>query len=246
MDEMIGHNNPPTLIETMQQVASDLSDWMKDHPVVSNGSEATEAKLLLDRSKLGIQDLEAERDGLVRPLNTQIKEINGKYKGPRELLEKVANELKYRVTDFLAKEEAKRIAAAEEARLGAERAEKAAKEAERLERERLDSAECGELDINVLDAIKDADRAFAAYQKAERQAQIAEREAGNVRLGGGFTRALSLRSTEILGVSDLIAAVTAMKDSERIVEAVIKAARSYKKVYGKYPPGIVVHTERRI
>lgn len=242
----IGHNQPPDMSIMVGEVAQNLSDWMKDNPVIADESKAREAKIKIDVGKLAIADLEAERTAKVKPLNEQVKTINEGYRAPRELLRKVLDELERRVTDFLAKEEAKRIVAAEEARKAAEIAEQLARGAERSEQIALSNAAAGELDVSVMDAVAEADRSFTAYQKAERQAQIAEREAGNVRLGGGFTRALSLRSTEVLHVTDLMAAVGAMKESARITEAVIKAARSYKKVYGKYPPGIEVQIERKV
>lgn len=244
MDELIGHNNPPTQIETIQQVASDLSDWMSQHPIIANEDDAREAKVFLDRSKLGLQDLESERDALVRPLNTQVREINDKYRGPKGLLEGVTHELKARMDRFLLEEEAKRVAAAEEARRTAERAEQVAREAERVEKEQLSSASLGELDVNVGAAIAEADRAFAAYEKAERQAQVAERDA-KVRIGGGFTRALSLRERETISVGDWIRAIQSIGLTDDIKEAIIKSARAYKRFKGKWPDGLIIHVERK-
>lgn len=242
----IGHNQPPDMTATAGEVASDLSGWMAENPTISTEDQAREAKVFIDRGALAVKDLEDERTGKVRPLNEQVKVINDHYRAPRELLERVVDELKSRMDRFLLEEERKRIAAAEEARRIAEAAERVARDAERVESERLAAAsESGELDINVQQTIKEADRAFAAYEKAVHQAQIAERET-KVRIGGGFTRALSLRSKETIIVYDPIAAI---KDiglgNETIIEAITKAARAYKKVMNVYPSGIRIETERK-
>lgn len=245
MNEMLHHNQPPDMSVIIGEVTQSLSDWMKDNPVIADEMKAREAKVKIDVGKLAIADLETERTAKVKPLNDQVKAINDGYREPRELLRKVLDELEFRVTDFLAKEEARRIKAAQEALVLAEAAKLAAIDSERIEKESLDNASRhGVADIDVIATVEAADRAFSAYQKAERQAQLAERET-KVRLGGGFRRALSLRDVETIRVVDLMAAVEAMQNSERIMEAVIKAARSYKKIFGKYPPGIEVVIERK-
>lgn len=242
----IGHNRPPDMTVTVREIATDLSNWMKDHPVIQGEDEAREAKVLIDRSSLGLKDMNDERDGRVRPLNEQVKEINGYYRGPRELLERVADELKGRIDRYLQEEERKRTEAAEKARQDAERAEQAARDAERFEGEQIAAAEYGTLDVDVGGAIEAADRAFAAYKKAEHQAQIAERDT-NVRIGGGFRRALSLKSRTIIIVDDPIAAIKEIGlGNEEITEAITKAARAYKKIMGRYPAGIRVEEEKSV
>lgn len=240
-----GHNNPPSMIDTIAEVANDLSAWMADHPVISSLQEAAEAKVFIDRAKLGIKDLEDERDSKVRPLNEQVKAVNESYKEPRRLVDRVLGELQSRIGAFIRLEEQKRIRAAEEARRILEKAEAAAREAEKVERERLADAAAGELDIDVSGVTREADKAFGEYQKAERQAAIAEKET-KVKITGGFSRAIGLKTETTLVVSDIMAAVAAMKTSEHIIEAVLKSARAYKKVVGEYPPGITTETERKI
>ena len=65
---------------TAGEIAADLSNWLAEHPVIGNEDEAREAKVYLDRAKLGVLDLEAERTEKVRPLNEKVKEINEHYK----------------------------------------------------------------------------------------------------------------------------------------------------------------------
>lgn len=241
----IGHNLPPDMTQTAGETAKALSDWMAENPVIETEDQAREAKVYIDRGKLCVQDLEAERDGKVRPLNEEVKRINESYRSPRELLGNIIRNLSERMEGYIQREEKVRKEIAEEALRKAEAERSAALDAEQREREAFESANAGELGVDILSATREADKRFKAYQKAERQAIIAGRDA-KVRVSGGFTRSLSLKSREILVVTDLLAAVAALQDSGRIMDAIISAARSYKKVYGKYPPGISTSVERKV
>jgi hypothetical protein len=241
----IGDNNPPSMATTAGEVANDLSGWMANHPVIQTEAEARESKVFVDRAKLCIQDLEAERDNLVRPLNAEVQRINGHYRSPRSLLERVLDELKARLATFLRAEEQKRVQAADEARARAEEAERIAREAERVEKDRIADAAAGEIDIDVASLSRDADQAFSAYEKATRQAELAERET-RVRIGGGFQRALGLKTETTLVVMDEVLALKDMGLTEYIKEAMIKSARAYKKLHGKYPQGIEAQTQRKV
>lgn len=241
----LGHNNPPGMIETAAEIAADLNNWLKEHPVVESLPEAAEAKLFIDRAKLGLKDMEDERDGKVRPLNEQVKAINGSYAEPRRLVERVLSEISQRVGDFIRREEAKRQAAAEEARQAVKAAEERAREAERIEQEKLADAANGELDIDVHRVTQEADKAFGEYQKAERQAAIAERET-KVKISGGFQRAIGLRVSESFIVTDAAKALAAIGSTPDIEEAIIKAAKAYRKLKGVLPPGVAVDAERKL
>ena len=240
----IGGNNPPDQTVTAAETMRDISDWMAEHPVIEE-AHAREAKLFIDRGKLAIQDLEAERDSKVRPLNEQVKEINAYYKAPKVQLETVIRELASRIDSFIRAEEQKRIEAAREAARIAEEAEHRAREAERLEQDAMRSANTGELGVDVASAVVEADDAFRAYQKAERQAAIAEKET-KAKIGGGFGRAISLRTKETLLVTDAIDAIHAIGVTESITEAILTSARAYRKLHGKLPAGVISETERKV
>lgn len=240
----IGHNQPPDMTATAGETANDLSGWMADNPVIQTEEQAREAKVYIDRGSLCVKDLEDERKGKVHPLNEEVKTINNYYRGPRELLEGVVDELKSRMDRFLLREEAKRIAAAEEATRLAEQAERIAREAERKEREAIDEADSGTLGLDIAAVTAAADRTFADYQKAERQAALAERET-KVKIGGGFTRAFSLKERKVFMVDDPIAAMQALKEVPIVIESLIKAARAYEKFHGVCPPGIRIELDRR-
>ena len=241
----IGHNQPPDMTQTASDTMQAISDWMKDHPAIEGEKEAKEAKVLIDRGRLCIKDLEDERDGKVRPLNTQVKEINNYYKGPRETLQRVLNEVEARITSFLHIEEEKRARAAEEARLAAEAAEAAARDAHRIEQERIDDARSGEVGVDVAALSRDADRAFDEYQRAERTAALLERNT-KAKIAGGFSRAVSLKTVEVLTVTDPFAVLGDIGLTDDIRDAMLKSARAYRKVFGELPNGIKVETERKI
>lgn len=239
-----GHNNPPDMTATAGETTTDLSGWMAETPVIETEDQAREAKVFLDRGNLCVKDLEDERDGKVRPLNEQVKTINTYYRGPRERLERVIDELTSRMRSFLLGEERKRIAAAQEAARIAEQAEQAARDAENREREVIAEANSGVIGHDIATVTADADQAFAGYKKASHQAALAEREA-KVRIGGGFTRSHSLRNKEIIIIDDHVAAITEIGLGNEIVdEAIMRAARAFKKVFGHYPAGIRSGIER--
>lgn len=247
-----GHNNPPSLIDFAQETMRSLSDWMKERPVISSEDEAREAKLLLDRAKNCAADLETERDKQVRPLNEQVDEINSRYKAVHNrdskkpgLLDKVVNELKNRLAQFIRAEEERREREAMEARRIAEEAERLAREAEAREREAIANAQAGELGVDVTQVVVEADSRFADFKKADREAARAERDA-HVKIGGGFNNAISLRTKETLILDDPIQAIRSIGCNEGIRDAILTAARAYRKLHGKLPAGVSSAVERHV
>jgi hypothetical protein len=249
----IGGNNPPDMTVTAGEVANDLSAWMAEHPIVANEAEAREAKVFIDRAKLGIKDLEDERTNRVRPLNEEVKKINGYYKGPKEILESCLSALEAKVRGFLAETERKRVVAAREAARIAEDAERVARDADAAVQDAIGSVDSGELGVDVKAAVVGAQRAYDEYGRAARAAALAERET-KVKIGGGFTRALGLREKETLQVTDWYSAIVSMYGedtggpnvSENLREAIIKDARGYRKLYDKLPDGISSQKERTL
>lgn len=248
----LGHNQPPGPIEYARDTMAALSAWMAEHPVIATEDHAREAKKLLDQAKSCAGDIEAERDKLVRPLNEQIDEINSAYKAVHNkdakrpgTLDKVVNELKQRLAEFLRAEEARRAAEAEAALRAAEEAERIAREAEAREREAIENAKAGELGVDVTQVVVEADSRFAEFKKADREAARAERNA-DVRIGGGWGRAASLRTKETLILDDPIQAIRAIGVNEGIRDAILTAARAYRKIHNKLPSGVSAVTERNL
>lgn len=247
-----GHNNPPGVIDAARDTMAALSDWMKDRPVIETPEDAAGAKLMLDRAKACAGDLEAERVKLVTPLNDQLMEINGTYKPIHNtdakkpgMLDRVVIELKARLSVFIKAEEAKRAAEAERLRLEAEQAEKLAREAEAKEREAIENAKAGELGVDVTQVVVEADSRFSEFKKADRAASRAEK-AADVKIGGGWGRAASLRTKETLILDDPFEAISAMGVSEKLEEAILSAARDYRVKHEKLPSGVSSKTERKL
>jgi len=232
----IGHNNPPGMIETASTTMQDISGWMAEHPAITEDS-AKDAKVFLDRGKLALKDLDDERDGKVRPLNEKVKEVNGLYKAPRIQLETVLSGLSDRLGAFLKEERDKRENAAREAARIAEEAEQRARDAERIEREAIESANAGELGVDIASHVVEADNAFRDFEKADRALAIALKET-KVKVGGGFTRAISLRQKETIIVRDAVVAIGQIGLTEDIKEAIIKSARAFRKATGDLPEGV--------
>lgn len=237
------HNNPPEVLELSREVIQSISDWMAENPNVPNEDKAREAKVQIDRVKLCIKDIEAERDGKVRPLNEKVAAINADYRKPRRVLGDLLDEMLARLQDFIRREEHRRAKIAEEAARKAREAEEAALEAERLEKERLDDAAKGEVGVNIAEVIEKADDAFENYERAEREAIMARKDA-RVKVGGGFARAISMREKEILDVVDAIAALTELGATENIKAAILTSARAFRKIHNRLPNGISVTIEK--
>jgi hypothetical protein len=65
----LGHNNPPSPIEIATATTADLIPWMADHPAIQDEAAARGGNVMVDRARANLEEMEAERDGLVRPLN---------------------------------------------------------------------------------------------------------------------------------------------------------------------------------
>jgi hypothetical protein len=248
----IGHNSPPETIKAAQDTMRSLSDWMAEHPVIELEDDAREAKKLLDRAKGCAGEIENDRDHQVRPLNEQITVINGKFKAihntdPKKpgTLDRIVNELKSRLAAFIKAEQTRREAEAERLRLAAEEAAQIAREAEAKEREAIANAQDGELGVDVTQVVVEADSRFADYKKADREAQRAERNE-HVKIGGGWGNAVSLRTKETLVLVSYAKAITAIGPHDKIRDAILSAAREYRKERGALPEGVISETSQEL
>lgn len=241
----IGGNNPPSPIETTQDVMRELSDFMAETPVVQTVEQAKAATLWVERMRKTLQDLDDARKAEVGPLNQRVNDINETYRAVRNPAENILAEQRRRLTDYTLAEEAKRIA--ELRRLEDERAEaeRIAREAEAREKEAKAGATMGEI-TDLAAVVVEADQSFSRFEKADRAVQRAE-AATHVRLPsklGG--KALSLRTKETLKLDDWVAAINAMGVTEKIQEAVLSAARDYRKRNDKLPAGVSAEFTREI
>ncbi len=250
---VMGGNQPPepTPIERAASAIEALGKFLDDTPVVTEGPHLVEAKRLVEYARGATAELETERASLVRPLNEQLTEINGRYKAWHNTdskkpgkLDKVLNELKTRLTDYAAKEEARRLRVAEEARIAAEQAEAAAREAERIEQQAKHDAVVGVVDTGVAKAIEDADEAFSRFKQADRTAARAERDV-TFRIGDGQGKSLGMRTERTLVLENYGKAIKAIGPNDKIREAILSAARDYRKLHNRLPDGVTETTERK-
>lgn len=247
----ISSNNPPSPIDYAQSVVDDINVFLSDHPTIQTENDARAAKPHLDRAKAAFEEVESERDGLVRPLNEEVSGINAKYKGvhntdPKKpgAFDRIVIELKARVAVFMIKEEQRLQRQAEIARIAQEEAERVARGAEAKEAEALENAKLGEI-IDVAAVTKEADQAFEEFERQSRFAARAEKDT-KVKIGGGFGRTAALRDVETLHVENFNRAIKTIGPDERIREAIISAAREYRKVHGHLPDGVTATTERKL
>lgn len=242
-----GNNGPPSIIDDAWSTYRSVSEWMEGAPVITSADVAAEAKLFWDRAKAAAKDLEAERVSRVKPLNDTVDGINADFKKVSKPLGDLTKELQTRMSAFALAEEARKAREAAEARRVAEEAEAAAREAERLEQEAKEDAAAGCV-VDVGAAIGDADAAFAEYQQASRAAALAERDVKG-RISGGFGRAFSVRTTETLTIADPVKVVVAIMEKtgrvpEKVTDALLTAARDFRKTFGSLPGGVTVEHSR--
>jgi hypothetical protein len=249
----VGHNKPPEALDFAPETMAALSAWMAEHPAIQTEDDAREAKKLLDRARGCTGDIEAERVKQVWPLNEQVNLINATYKAVHNTdsrkpgtLDKVTNELKARLATYISAEEERRWVEAEAKRLAAKEAERQALAAAVRQADAIDNARAGELGVDVTQVVVDAAALVNAAEKALRASAIADKET-NVKIGGGWGKALSLRTKETLIVEDAYLALHSIGlDNETIRAAILTAAREYRKAHGKLPAGVTSITERNL
>lgn len=240
-----GHNNPPEMIELARETTRQLSEWFAEHSHVTSEEGARDLKKQIDRAKLCLKDLEDARDREVRPLNERVNAINTGHRVVRRPLGTLLDEMLEALDVYAKAEEAKRIEAALEAQRKAREAEERAREAERLERERLENARMGEVGIDIAATVQQADEAFEAFERAEREA-IRAQEATHVKIGGGFSRAISIREREVLDVDDAAAAIQDMGLTDGVRTAILTSARSFRRLNNRLPNGISATIKRNV
>lgn len=241
----IGGNNAPDAIERSKDTLADISEFIKEEPVISSEEMARRAKSLIDRAKASLEEMDAERDGKVRPLNERVRAINAEYKSPISVLRSALDVARARLNAFINAERERKEAEARAAEEEAERKIKEAQEAQARLAESADNAAQGEIGVDVIQATAEAERKAAEAQKAIRAAMRADKET-NVRIGGGFGRVLTQRSKETLVLTDRIKALTVMEFPANVDEALLTAARNYRKLKGKLPEGVVAETEKSL
>lgn len=250
---VIGGNNPPepTPIDRAQDAMVALSSFLNETPVITEGEHLVEAKRLVEHARGAAAEIEDERLSFTKPLNDQLTSINATYKAIHNTdakkpgtLDKVLNELKARLTAYGKAEEAKREREAELARIALAEAEAAAREAERIEQEAKQEAVTGVIDTGVAEKIAAADTAFADFERASRFAKQTEAQT-IFRIGNGQGKALGMRTEKTLVLESYGKAIKAIGPNDTIKEAILTAARAYRKLHGCLPEGVSETQERK-
>lgn len=242
-----GNNRPPSgAIERSKDTLADLQEFLKNEPVICDEDKARYAKGLIERAKSSLGDMDAERDGKVRPLNERVREINASYKSPMGVIKTALDLATGRLNAFVNEQRRK---AEEEARKAAEEAERKIQEANaaiNAKKEAAENAGLGEVGVDVVAAEQEAAQKIAEANKAIRAASRADRGT-NIRVGGGFSgRVLTQRSKETLVVTDAHKAIEAMGVTEKISDAIKTSARAYRTVNNKLPDGVESHVEKSL
>lgn len=238
-------NNPPSVVDHAREAFAELSAYLKDNPVIQQREQALLGSGYIERTRVALTAMEAERVEKVKPLNETLSVINAAYRGVRDPLETALKTLRGRLSNYANAVEAARIAEAEKLRLEAVERERIAREAEEAERAAIEDADAGEC-TDVGGAIKQADTAFADYSRANRQATIAERNVP-VRFSSALgNRSLSMRTVEVLVIEDIARAIQVMGITDKIKDAVLSSARDFRKEFEELPAGIKATTERSI
>lgn len=244
----IGHNQAPGPIGYAKETGRDLSLFLRETPVIENFDQCRDGDAWIERTMKSLQSMEDERKPLADPVYAQWKAINEPYRAVREPLEKLYTEIRRRVSVFKNKIEAERKAEAERLRREVEEKERLAREAEAREQEAIANAEQGEC-TDVGAAISEADEKFHDFAVAKRTAERAEREVvvRNPSIAGGKSR--SMRTIEVLKVTNAHDAIDAMAVAEggipqKLLEALLSCARDHRKACGELPAGIVAEHQR--
>ena len=238
----IGHNNPPSQIESSEEVAAALGGWLLANPVVGAGPAAVEGALHFDRARLYLADLDAERKVRVEPLNKQVAEINDEYRQPRAYVEKLRKLVGERLNVWRATEEDKRRQEVEEISRRAAETERQAREAEAREREAAEDARLG-VEVDVAAVTQAADTKFAEHQSTQRELARAQNNI-TPKVRGVTGRTIATRFEEELVIKNADVALRRIGWSERMLDALIKEARAYRKRCGSLPDGIASKGER--
>lgn len=241
----LGGNNPPDAIERSKDALAELSEFIKSEPVITDEDTARKAKLMIDRGRASVDEMESERVKKVKPLNDEVKRINDEYRGPKDILSAAVGTVVGRVNAFM---DDMRLRREEEARKAAEEAERKIQEANaaiEAKAEANDNAAQGEVGIDTIAAEQEARAKIEEANKAIRVARRAEK-ATNIRVGGGWGRVLTQRTKETLIVTDWQKAITVLGLTDGIRDAVLTASRAHRKLHGELPDGVVSEKEKSL
>lgn len=233
-------------IEAARETYASIKAFLDSAIVIQDEETSAKAKLMLDRGRGAVADLERDMEAEATPLRKVWEDCRARFTPAIKAFAKPLDELRARMTAFALEQERKRKAALEEARRIAEVARLAALEAERIEGEAKENAAVGDLEAEVGTAIAHADVAFQEFKQADKAASVAYREANDTTIRGGFSRGVGLKDKKTLVLDDWQKAITALGLTDDIRDAILKSARAYKSLHKKLPDGVSETVERKI
>lgn len=247
----MGHNKPPRdALVAADQALKAAEALISKIPQAKSQEQADEIAAGIRAVQHAEDQLEADRDARVRPLNARVKAINDEYATPKSAFTIIIAKLKTITRMWLITLDEKRKAEAEKLRKEAEEAQRRAEEAQAeaaREAERAEDGDVTEGPLRPVEAARDAQQATLEARKAEARAAAVEK-ASVTAGGGGAGRAVGLRWKEVVSIKtkqDAIKVVTNIGlEDPKLIEALIMAARRYEKKYKRWPVGISVEKER--
>jgi hypothetical protein len=190
------------------------------------------------------KDVEAQRTGIVKPLNDAVKAVNALFKAPTEYLEQAETTLKRALLGWTSEQE--RLAAIARAQAEAE-----------AEAERARLAAEAEEKVRVAQALAETEGSGYAVEQAQAEAMAAIVASNVVTFtpvhdAPAKVTGISGRTTYAATVTDLMALVQAVAKGEAPIEAIVAdtkflnaQARAFKKA-GPLYPGVVSVAERSL
>ena len=201
----IGNNNPPHL-EALD-LAKDL-EFDCSMLVVNSAETASQAAILIDRETKARNEAERKRKAEKEPYLEQSREVDAAWKPVVETLQKAIEPVKRQVLDWNAKERARKLKEAEDARLEAERLQELAIEKMQSESDGMNEA-IAESDMAEIDAKTKADEA-AARQRIEAEG----------------IRARGIKTVWEAEITDIEALVIALAKNLEVQNAAVKVANA--------------------
>lgn len=225
----IGHNNPPSPFDELEQEAGDLygecGNWLDGSKIEDDeqaGAVADLINLIRDVSKRFEENRKSEK----QPHIDAGKAVDAKHKKAVKPLDTALDMLKKALTDWQVKKDAE-IKAAQEA------ARKDAEEKQRLAQEAMQSRQ-------TLDDAEDAERLVKEAKEAEIAFKVANKKTSNAK--GSVGRATSLRTTYEAKVTDYREAARWLwaRNSQQFNDLIDKLAQQHVRSGEREIPGVEV------
>lgn len=257
---VIGGNNPPksAVFLRVEEIIAVANKWITERPTITEQEIADKAGAFVRQSTTAQNELNKARLEATLPLRQQVDAINKEHDDLGSTLKRLTGIILERLNAFATAQRLEQERIAREAREAAEKAAAEAAEAKRKEAELLAQAESGAAKggfANVASSIAESREAEQRAKQLEAEAKAAEKakpKFGGEHFTEGSRRSLTQRKVETPVVSSpgdvLRAVITANGGSvpDGVRDALLTAARAYKREKGKWPKGITIETGTKV